>query len=151
MPDMTYTYNPLLIKARGKDQMRFEMGDTYVDGGAATSALADEEYENILYALKPERKAWLYAKLYVLEAIMFKLSYQVDTKIDPLTYALGQRAAQWQALYDKIRAQILASVGLPSMDAKAMCKDPYFFTGMQENARVQVRYNPYQPFRRMVT
>ena len=148
---MTYTYDPEQINVRGKDKMRFELGDTYVDGGAMTSALADEEYESILYALKPDRKAWLYAKLYVLEAIMFKLQYQVDTKIDPLTYALGQRAKLWQDLYDKIRKQILASTGIPTMDAKAMNKPYYFYTDMQINIRKLPNYNPYQPFRKMVT
>ena len=45
---MTYTYDPLKIKDRGKDQMRFEIGDTLVDGGADTCALSDEEYEGML-------------------------------------------------------------------------------------------------------
>jgi len=155
---VTYTYDPEKIKERGKDQMRFELGDTYVDGGATTSALADEEYESILYGLKPERKAWLFAKLYVLEAILFKLSYQVDTKVDVLSYALGERAKHWKDLYEMIRKQILASVGLPTMNARAMEKPPYFHTGMQENIRAKINYNPYVanlnspgPFRKMVT
>ena len=134
---MTYTYDPLKISERGKDRMRFELGDTYVDGGAETSALADEEYESVLYGLKPERRAWMFAMLYCLEAIMFKLSYQVDTKIDVLSYGLGARAQLWQALYDKIRKQILTSVGLPTMDACAMNKPYYFYTDMQTNIHAE--------------
>jgi len=157
---MTYTYDPHKIKGRGKDQMRFELGDTLVDGGAETCALADEEYAGILYyedeesgikyTLKPGRKAWLFAKLYVLEAIMFKLSYQVDTKIDALSYGLGKRAEHWKNLYEMIRQQILASFGLPFMNAKAQHKPPYFHTGMNENWRAKIAYTPYSPFRRMV-
>lgn len=44
---MTYSYDPTQIRARGKDQMRFELGDTQTDGGADTCALADEEYEAV--------------------------------------------------------------------------------------------------------
>ena len=140
---MTYTYDPLKINERGKDQMRLELGDTNVEGGAMTSALADEEYEGILSGLRPGRKAWMFAKLYTLEAILFKISYQVDTKIDVLSYGLGARAQLWQDLHDRIRKQILASFGLPAMDARAMGKPYYFHTGMQENVRT-VHNTPYR-------
>lgn len=146
---MTYTYDPLKIGERGKDQMRLELGDTFTDGGAMTSALADEEYEGILNGIRPGRRAWLYAKLYALETIMFKISYQVDTKIDALSYSLGARAQLWQALYDKIRKQILSSTGLPVMDERAMKKPPYFYTGMQENVKAKGKNTP--PFRKIVT
>ena len=89
---MTYSYDPTQIRARGKDQMRFELGDTQTDGGADTCALADEEYKAVLAGLKAGKKAWLCAKLAVLEAILFKMSYQVDTRIDVLQYGFGDRA-----------------------------------------------------------
>ena len=38
-----YTYEPEKISENGKDRMRFELGDTMVEGGADTSALADAE------------------------------------------------------------------------------------------------------------
>ena len=41
-------------------------------------------------------------KLAVLEAILFKMSYQVDTKIDVLQYSFGARAEKWQKLYDTL-------------------------------------------------
>ena len=40
----TYTYEPDHIKENGKDRMRFELGDTMVEGGVETCALCDEEY-----------------------------------------------------------------------------------------------------------
>ena len=49
---MTYSYDPTKIRARGKDQMRFELGDTQTEGGADTCVLADEEYEAMLADLK---------------------------------------------------------------------------------------------------
>ena len=148
---MVYSYDPAKIKARGKDQMRFELGDTLVDGGAETCALSDEEYEGLLDGLKAGKKAWMFAKLYALEVILIKLSYQVDTKIDVLSYGLGARAEQWQKLYEQLRQQILATFCLPSMDAYAQKKPPYFYTGMKGNIRAIFGYSPYAPFRKMTT
>ena len=71
---MTYSYDPTKIRERGKDQMRFELGDTVTEGGADTCALSDEEYNAVLEGLKEGKKAWMRAKLAVLEAIMFKVS-----------------------------------------------------------------------------
>jgi len=147
---MTYTYYPGKIKARGKDQMRFELGDTYVDGGSETCVLADEEYIGLLKGLKPGRKAWLSAKLYVLEAIMLKLSYQVDTKIDVLQYSFGTRAEQWQKMYETLRKQILANIGVPTMAESAEKKPPYFYTGIDENVRAKMPAIENYPFRKMV-
>lgn len=146
---MTYSYYPKLIKARGKDQMRFELGDTLTDGGANTCALADEEYEGLLEDLKSGKQAWLYAKLAALEAILFKLSYQVNTKIDVLAYDFSKRAEQWQILHDDIKAQILATTSIPAMDAQAMSKPPYFHTGMEVNPIAERKGIANFPFRKM--
>ena len=40
----TYVYEPDKITENGKDRMRFELGDTMVEGAAETCALCDEEY-----------------------------------------------------------------------------------------------------------
>ena len=146
---MTYSYDPTQIRARGKDQMRFELGDTLTDGGAETCALADEEYNALLEGLTPSKKVWLYAKLYVLEAILLKLSYQVDTKIDVLTYGLGARAEQWQKLYEQLRKQILANMSVPTMAESAQRKPPYFRTGIDDNIRALMPYMANYPFRNM--
>lgn len=45
---MKYTYNPNLALAGGKDQLRFELGDTQVSGGAETCSLGDEEYVTLI-------------------------------------------------------------------------------------------------------
>ncbi len=133
---MNYSYNPALIGAGGRDQMRFELGDTLTHGGAETCALSDEEYDTILGGLKaPEnmsRKSWMSAKLYALEAILFKLSYQPDMSIDVLSYSFGGRADIWRDLYESTRKQIEVSQGgLPS----AVTGNGYFYTGMDGNPR----------------
>jgi len=147
---MTYSYNPTKIKAGGKDQMRFELGDTMTDGGAETCALADEEYEAILEGLKRGRKAWLFAKLSVLEAILFKMSYQVDTKIDVLQYSFGDRAANWQKLYDMLKKQILASASIPTLAPSIWDAPPYFHKRMGENPGA-VHGTGEPPFRNMTS
>lgn len=130
---MTYTYDPSAIRARGKDQMRFELGDTQVEGGADTCVLADEEYEAFLSEIKPGKVAWLRAKLSVVEAILFKLSYQVDTKIDVLSYDFGERADRWKKLYDDLKKQVQAVSSVPTMSPDAYSDSPYFRKGMLGN------------------
>ena len=131
---MNYTYDPMQIRQRGKDQMRFELGDTFVDGGAATCALADEEYDAVLAELHPSKQAWLHAKLHIVEAILLKLSYQVNTRIDVLTYGLGDRAQHWKDLYEMLRKELLGNSCIPTM---ADSKPPYFHTDMKTNRRAQ--------------
>jgi hypothetical protein len=115
--------------------MRFELGDTHVDGGVESCVLADEEYYALLEDLKPGLKSWLTMKLTIIEAIQFKMSFQVDTKIDVLAYANGARADRWQMLYEKTRRQLLANIGMPTIAGSAVRKPPYFYTGMDDNKR----------------
>lgn len=152
---MTYSYDPTKIRGRGKDQMRFELGDTQTDGGADTCALADEEYDAVLAGLKPGKKAWLFAKLDVLEAILFKLSYQVDTRIDVLQYDLGERADRWKKLYDDVKKQALATASVPTLPPSMEKTPPYFHKGMQENHAAMHPGDPHGgppfPYRKMTT
>lgn len=130
---MNYSYDPLKIKDRGKDQMRFELGDTFVDGGADTCALADEEYEGMLSGIADNAIAWKKAKLSVLKAILFKMSYQVDTKIDSLQYNFGGRAERWKKLYEDLKAEVGKTASVPVIDTEITEKPPYFYTGMNSN------------------
>ncbi len=132
---MTYSYDPTKIKARGKDQMRFELGDTQVEGGADTCVLADEEYTAILDGLADGKKAWLSAKLEVLEAIIFKLNYQIDTKIDVLQYSFGERAERWIKLYNDLKKQTLAAASIPTIAPSIQNSSPYFHKDLKSNPR----------------
>jgi hypothetical protein len=153
---MTYTYDPTQIRARGKDQMRFELGDTQVDGGAATCALSDEEYTAMLEDVdqghvntRQSNHAWLLTKLEIVEAILLKLSYQVNTRIDVLSYGLGDRAQHWKDLYEMLKAELLGATGAPRISDRALKKPPYFHTDMKTNRRAQP-LSPF-PFRKMTT
>ncbi len=149
---MTYSYDPTKIRAGGKDQMRFELGDTCTEGGAETCALADEEYEAVLAGRKEGGKEWSRAKLAVLEAILFKLSYQVDTKIDVLQYGFGDRAERWRKMYDDLRKRTLAASSVPTIAPSIAETAPYFHKGMGENpsAMYGAGVSP-SPFRKMTT
>ena len=144
---MTYAYDPTKITYGGKDQMRFELGDTLVGGGDKTCALSDEEYEAVLNGANPGIIVWKQAKKRILEAILFKLSYMVDTKIDNLSYGLGERAKTWQKLYENLSKEIAASTGVPTMDESAASKPPYFHTRMDDNPATLL--NSSFPFRRI--
>ena len=149
---MTYSYDPTQICAGGKDQMRFELGDTYTEGGAETCALADEEYEAVLAGRKEGGKAWLRAKLAILEAILFKLSHQVDTKIDVLQYSFGDRAERWLKMYDNLRKRVLAASSVPTLPPSIAETAPYFHKGMEQNPRaMHGAGGPPVPFRSMTT
>lgn len=147
---LSYSYDPAKIKDRGKDQMRFELGDTQTEGGADTCALADEEYEAMLRGLKEGKQAWLFAKLAVLEAILFKMQYQVNTKIDVLQYDFGDRAERWQKMYAELKKQALATASVPTMAGSIQNDPPYFHKGMEENPRAG-HASAALPFRKMTT
>lgn len=130
----TYSYNPHNCMDGSINQMRFELGDTVTEEEGMPSLLSDEEYNAIITA-NPGK--WKRAKLICLEAIMMKLSYEVDTSVDGLSYSLNQRAERWQKMYDKLKNELKASV--PSADAvlpPSMTKKPcYFYTDMHMNIR----------------
>ncbi len=130
---MTYTYDPKKIKEHGKDRLRFELGDTQTDGGAETCALSDEEYEGLLDEIQPGKRAWLRVKLDAVNAILHKMAFEVDTKIDVLEYKFGDRAERWQKLKNTLEKELLGMTSVPLIDASIRKTPPYFHTGMQGN------------------
>ena len=125
----TYVYEPDKITENGKDRMRFELGDTMVEGAAETCALCDEEYAA---ALSMYPNSWRRAKLALLESIVHRFFYEVDTKVGPLSLSLRQRAEAWKAMYDDLKAEC-AAMGAPSANSKALFRPPYFYEGMHDN------------------
>lgn len=126
---LTYVYDPSKIAENGKDRMRFELGDTMVEGAAETCALCDEEYEAAL-ALYPN--SWRRAKLALLESIVHRFFYEVDTKVGPLSLSLRQRAEAWKLMYDELKEEC-AMLSAPSANPKALARPPYFYEGMHDN------------------
>lgn len=132
----TYTYYPDKITAGGVDQMRFELGDTVVDGDASTSPLCDEEYKAIIAKYG---KSWKRAKYECVRAICMKLSFEVDTSVGGLSYSLSQRYERWKELEEKLRKELKASCSVPRVGhpGSLMPHDgtPYFYNDMQANRR----------------
>lgn len=129
MAQPSYTYDPTQAAAGGVDQMRFELGDVMVEGGPDTCALSDEEYAAII----GETPRWKKAKLRCIESILFRFSYEVDTRVGQLSLSLGQRLEAWRKLRDELKAEVEASA--PIANPKAISQKHYFHVGMMENQR----------------
>lgn len=95
-----YTYEPGNITEYGKDRMRFELGDTMVEGLADTTALTDEE---IQAAIDAYPNKWKRAKLMLLESLCRRFAYEVNTKTGPLSLDMNGRAKLWKEDYDKLK------------------------------------------------
>ena len=127
MPRGTYNYDPSKITEGGKDRMRFELGDVMVEGGAETTALTDEEIDAALQ-VAPN---WKRAKLFLLESLVRRFSYEVDTRTGPLSLNLLERAKLWREDYDKLKKEIgLETSVVPDSAIDGNKKPPYFYAGM---------------------
>lgn len=133
----TYTYEPGNVREPGKDRMRFELGDTMVDGLADTTALTDEE---IQAAIDSYPGSWKRAKLMLLESLCRRFAYEVDTKTGPLWMYMQERAKLWRSDYDKLKKEVSVESGsVPRVRNGMYNKPPYFYTGMQQNERTGIR------------
>lgn len=131
----TYTYAPANIKEFGKDRMRFELGDTMVEGLSDTTALTDEE---IQAAIEAYPKSWKRAKLMLLEGLCRRFAYEVDTKTGPLQLYMQERAKLWRADFEQLKKEVSAGFcNVPKFGNGAHNKPPYFYTGMQQNERTR--------------
>ncbi len=129
----TYNYDPSKIQEPGVSRMRFELGDTMVEGGSDTAALTDEE---IQAAIGMCPKSWKRAKLMLLESLCRRFAYEVDTKTGPLTLSLSDRAKLWREDYETLKKDVKAeSCMVPNSLRGKGGKPPYFYTGMQQNER----------------
>lgn len=135
MAERSYNYDPAEVTSLGKDRMRFELGDTMVEGGSDTAALTDQEIEAALAAF-PGR--WKRSKLFLLETLMRRFAYEVDTKTGPLTLSLQERAKLWRKDWEALKKEVeLESASVPDSMLEAAKQPPYFYAGMQENPRTE--------------
>lgn len=145
----TYEYDPALISEPGKDRMRFELGDTMVEGGPETSALCDEEY---LAVLERYPRKWNRAKLACLESICRRFAYEPDTATGPLSFEFGARAKLWREDYEKLKKELgdegttVPPYGLTPCGRR---KPPYFHTDMMPNmeARTDEKHHVPTPWK----
>lgn len=129
----TYTYDPARILDQPLYRMRFELGDTAVDGGGETCPLCDEEYQAVLTRMEEEGKPFLWAKVVCLKAILAKLAYEADYSIDGLSMKLSARYGHWVELYEQVSKEALASGMAAALRGAANQGGHYFQLGMQEN------------------
>ena len=131
-----FTYDPAKITDGGRDQMRFELGDTVIDMGGITSPLCDEEYDAIL---KKYGDKWRVAKYHCLKAIVMKLSYEVDTSVGGLSYQLSERFERWKKMLDEEKKALKASSSILSVGNVGSLsphgRTPYFYNDMHANRR----------------
>ena len=128
-----YTYGLEKLGEPGKDRMRFELGDTMVEGLSDTTALTDEE---IQAAIQAHPKSWKRAKLMLLESICRRFAYEVDTKTGPMWLYMQERAKAWREDYEKLKKEVsVESCSIPQSGNGERPKPPYFYAGMQRNER----------------
>jgi len=134
----TYSYHPENITSEGVDQMRFELGDTVVDMEGLASPLCDEEYDAII---QKYGKKWRLAKLKCLEAIVMKMSYEVNTSVGGLSYSLSERYDRWKKLLEEEKKVMAGIAGVPvagdpgSLIPHGITSTPYYHDDMQVNLR----------------
>lgn len=128
----SYTYDPTQLGDKGLNQMRFEIGDTMVEGEKETCALCDEEYTAIIATAR----SWKKAKLKILESIMRRFGMEVNTTVGPLKLEMQARAEFWRKQYEQLKAECgadtMPTMGTPSVETG---KDGghYFYGGMHDN------------------
>lgn len=131
----TYSYDPSKLVEKGMDLMRFQLGDTMVEGKEKTCALTDEEYQAVLQT----QTNWKKAKLLCIESILRRFSYEVDTTTGPLSLQFGARAKLWQEEYEKLKKELskscLSTSAISAQVQGQNKKEPYFYTGMMSGER----------------
>lgn len=101
---MNYSYDPSLINDRALNQMRFELGDVFTLEPEKSAYLSDEE---ICAAIDGSR-SWRRAKLRLVETLLRRFSYEVDTKIKEADWKLSQRVDEWEKLFNRLKAEVEA-------------------------------------------
>lgn len=127
---MNYSYNPTQINDGWLNQMRFELGDTFVQEPEKTAYLSDEEY---VAALKGS-KTWRRAKFRCVETLLRRFSYEVDTKVQNAEWKLSDRLDEWRRLYNQLKGEVEAEEitgGLNGL-AGASRRPPIFRVGMND-------------------
>ena len=84
---VTFTFDPSAIDDRALNQLRFELGDVFVDEPEKTAYLTDEEILTVLSSSATFKRA----KFRLIESLLRRFSYEVDTKVADMDLKLHQR------------------------------------------------------------
>lgn len=130
---MNYSYDPTKIGENGLDKMRFELGDCLVVEPEKTCYLSDEEIEAVLGS----SRTWRRAKYRLVESLLRRFSYEVDTKIQNAEWSLSDRVDEWRRLYNQLKGEVeaeeLAEGGFGLSGAKS--RPPIFRIGMHDRRK----------------
>lgn len=92
--------------------------------------MCDEEISAVL----DSSASWKRAKLRLVETLLRRFSYEVDTKIKEAQWSLNQRVAEWKDLYkrlkDEVEAEELMDGGNLAFGKKV--RPPIFYVGMHD-------------------
>ena len=124
-----FTYDVTLITDHGLNQMRFELGDTLVEEPEKTAYLSDEEYLTAI-----QSSSWKRAKLRLIETLLRRFSYEVDTTVEGLKLNLHQRVEAWEREYKRLKSEVdaedIASSG--ALKTSNQGRPPCFTIGMND-------------------
>lgn len=97
-----FSYDPSLINDGGINQMRFELGDVFTLEPDKETYLTDEE----ITAAIEGATTWARAKLRLVDSLISRFSYEVDTKVDEVEWKLNQRVNDWKDLRKRLAAEV---------------------------------------------
>lgn len=97
-----YSYESTELSDNEIYKLRFELGDTDISGGELTAALSDGEYKYIIEEYG--NKSFNHKKIKALEAIIAKLSYQVNFSVDGMRYDLGDKFDRWKIMLEDLKS-----------------------------------------------
>lgn len=134
----SYSYDPSNIVGDTVDRMRFELGDTQVEGERDTCALCDEEYSAILR----KHKRWKQAKIACLRAIVARFAMMVDFHADGMTIEFSRRYERWKKeLNDLEKSSQFISANASALGANTLDGGHYFRFEMHANPAAAIAAN----------
>ena len=129
---MNFSYNPALINDHNLNQMRFELGDVFVEEPAKTTYLTDEE---IIAAIEGSQ-SWRRAKFRLVETLLRRFSYEVDVEIKEASWKLNQRVDEWKDLWKRLKSELeVEELGSAFGFTGGKTRPPIFRIGMNDNRR----------------
>lgn len=113
------------------------MGDTLVAEPEKSAYLSDEE----ITAVIGSSSSWKRAKFRLVETLLHRFMYEVDTKIKEAEWKLSQRIKFWQDLYKRLKAELEAEelMGGDFGFTGKKIRPPIFKIGMHDWRQKHVR------------
>lgn len=127
---VTFTFDPSAIDDRALNQLRFELGDVFVNEPEKTAYLSDEEILTVLSTSATFKRA----KLRLIESLLRRFSYEVDTKVADMDLKLHQRIDAWEREFKRLKAEVDGEDVASNSNLRAfgVGRPPAFWLGMND-------------------